>query len=172
MLLLAPWRRAPLLLTRRPGVALALAAAAFVATLPAAAAPLFLSSSHSAALHDQIERECPWVAGLHTSGVILVGPTDPDRTGAYLAERAAEREARVNGWRPPGLSEPMLTYSYFASDSGAPGRPGGPVIVANRADFAAHVQVREGGGGPGVWLPHWYALSTGLRVGDTLSASY
>jgi putative ABC transport system permease protein len=163
MLLLAPWRRAPLLLLRRPGVALALAAAAFVATLPAAAAPLFLSSSHSAALHDQIEQECPWVAGLHTRGAVNIDRAGPEPTGTHVAQRAAERAARVVTRPPTGLSEPMVTHWYYSTDSGAPGRPGGPVIVLNRADVAAHVQVREGGEGPGVRLPPRRALAAATR---------
>ncbi|MBX6723646.1 MAG: hypothetical protein IRY92_10520, partial [Dactylosporangium sp.] len=64
LLRLTPWRRGPLLLLRRPGVALALAAAAFVATLPAAAAPLFLSSAQNATLHRQINQACPWQVGM------------------------------------------------------------------------------------------------------------
>ena len=51
-----------------PAVALALLAAAFVATLPAAAAPLFLSSARNAALNHQIVQACPWIAGAHLTG--------------------------------------------------------------------------------------------------------
>src|SRR4051794_40013316 len=53
-----PWLRAPFLLWRQPGLLLALAAAAFVAVLPAASAPLFLSSARTAALHNQLDNTC------------------------------------------------------------------------------------------------------------------
>jgi hypothetical protein len=54
LLRIAPWRRAPGLLLRRPGVAVALIAAAFVATLPASAAAPFLSSARSAAVREHL----------------------------------------------------------------------------------------------------------------------
>ena len=60
-----PWLRAPVLLWRQPGLLLALAAAAFVAVLPAASAPLFLSSARTAALHHQLDNTCAAKVGLH-----------------------------------------------------------------------------------------------------------
>ena len=60
-----PWLRAPLLLWRQPGLLLAVAAGAFVAVLPAAGAPLFLSSARTATLHDQLDNTCASKVGLH-----------------------------------------------------------------------------------------------------------
>ena len=65
MLVTRPWLRAPVLLWRQPGLLLALAAAAFVAVLPAASAPLFLSSARTAALHHQLDNTCAAKVGLH-----------------------------------------------------------------------------------------------------------
>ena len=60
----APWRRAPLLLRRRPGVLLTVAAACAVMTTSLAAVPLFLSSvgTESAAL--QASERCPRDTGV------------------------------------------------------------------------------------------------------------
>src|SRR5688572_11848688 len=119
MLRLAPWLRAPLLLLRRPGVALALFAAAFVTTLPAAAAPLFLSSSRNAALDHQIAQACPWIAGASITSTVgyqwplpanVPEPTD-------LAAFAAHRRAKTANLAPPGLTAPVNSLWLRADTS-------------------------------------------------------
>ena len=83
-ILTSPWWRAPFQLLRRPGVALSLIAATFVAALPAAAAPLFLGTAQSATVNDQVANSCPNVSGV-TVGSYLFN-SDPDEVGK-LADR-------------------------------------------------------------------------------------
>ncbi|GIJ51173.1 hypothetical protein Val02_80590 [Virgisporangium aliadipatigenens] len=169
MLRLAPWRRAPFLLARRPAVALALAAAAFVAVLPAAAAPLFLSSARNATLHHQIDAACPWIVGTQAFGPLGVRGDLPPGVPRTLPGVVEYREATAARLAPPQLRDPMSTLWW---SGGAQARPGGEAVAANfmtRPDFAAHVKVVAGGPGPGVWLPDRFAEQNGLRVGDTVT---
>jgi putative ABC transport system permease protein len=167
MLRFAPWRRAPLLLLRRPGVALALASAAFVAALPAAAAPMFLSAARNATLHHQIAQGCPWQVAGHVSGHLAYDPstgvTPPPDDRAFVAYR--ERKARELA--PAALAGPRTTL-WWTGDSHAGTTDTGLINVLARHDFAQHVEVRAGGTGPGLWIPHTLAGSFNLRVGDQL----
>ena len=86
----APWRRGPLLLLRRPGVFLALTAACFVATLPAAAAGPFVSASRHATLRDEIRQACPSYVG----DWITNAPAPPVRADASSDAVFRSMEAR------------------------------------------------------------------------------
>src|SRR5690349_8450526 len=97
-LLLAPWWRGPLLLARRPGVALALAVAAVVAVLPAAAGPVFLSSAGSATLRVRTSAVCPV-----TLGSQVIAPALPVDAAALDAAVAAEAGTVA------GLGDPVVT---------------------------------------------------------------
>jgi putative ABC transport system permease protein len=105
MIWLTPWRRGPLLLLRRPAVALALFAAAVVASVPAAAWPMFVSSAGAAAFHARAGAACPWTLGSRVSGDLSVGP-DGDAAG-YLNERLAEEAEAARS--APRLSPPTTT---------------------------------------------------------------
>src|SRR5689334_17006441 len=83
---LRPWRLGPVLLLRRPGVALALVAVAFVATLPAATAPLFLSSARSATLHHQLAQACQWQVGARLTSAVPFTLPFPSGPGAGDAD--------------------------------------------------------------------------------------
>jgi putative ABC transport system permease protein len=170
MLRLAPWLRAPLLLFRRPGVALALFAAAFVATLPAAAAPLFLSSSRNAALDHQIAQACQWITGASITSTVgyqwplpagVPEPTDP---AAFLAHR----RAKTANLAPPGLTAPVNSL-WLTAETSTTTKPSGPANIMARDGFAEHVRLISGGTGPGVWLPHRFAKDYGLSVGDSFT---
>jgi len=58
VLLLPPWRRAPLLPFGQPAVLFAVIAAAAILACAAASAPLFLSSASSAALQRLLGQQC------------------------------------------------------------------------------------------------------------------
>jgi putative ABC transport system permease protein len=172
MLRLAPWRRAPFLLARRPAVALALAAAAFVAVLPAAAAPLFLSSARNATLEHQIANSCPWIVGTQAFGPLGVrgngGYADPASVPKDLPTFVAYREAAAQRMTPPQLTDPLSTLWW----TGGAQVKGGEPVSANfmtRPDFAGHVKVVAGGPGPGAWVPDRFAEVNGVRVGDTIT---
>lgn len=166
MLRLAPWIRAPLLLFARPGVAFALLAAAFVASLPAAAAPLFLASARNAALSNQISQSCQWSSGAHVSADLAVSlpvPAGWQFTGN--ADLVRYRKDKLAGLAPPGLTAPV--HSVWMTTGGAvDGKDLGPVNYMTRDGFAQHVKLQSGGTGPGVWLPDRFANQAGLKVGD------
>ncbi len=177
LLRLTPWRRGPLLLLRRPGVGLALVAAAFVATLPAAAAPLFLSSAQNAALHRQIAQTCPWRVGARIATSLTlteVGPAPGDQ--AFNDAETFKRRAKLTREATPaGLNAPVNTLiaTINADPIDRPAR--NPDIrglnLVGQDTFADHVQVLAGPGGTGLWIPDVFAEQKGLRVGDTVRLS-
>jgi putative ABC transport system permease protein len=173
LLRLTPWRRGPLLLLRRPGVALALAAAAFVATLPAAAAPLFLSSAQNATLHRQINQTCPWQVGMRIATTLPLGPSaDPARpVGSGIFER---RNAVVADLAAPGLGPQSTTLVANKLEVVPLDHPGSADtrrvnLVGQDVDaFLEHVQVLDGPVGPGLWVPDTFASNNDLKVGDRI----
>jgi putative ABC transport system permease protein len=169
---LTPWRRAPLLLVRRPGVAAALAAAAFVAVLPAAAAPLFLSAAQNATLHRQVSTTCPSAVGVRISSLLALSPAPFLTPGSEVFRRRGEAAAAAAA---PGLTTPVVS---MISDANAEpvGRPSrapnvrGLTLVGSN-DYTGHLIAVEGPVGNGIWVPDQFAAAQGLRVGDQLRLS-
>jgi putative ABC transport system permease protein len=182
LLRLAPWRRGPLLLLRRPGVAVALLAAALVAALPAAAAPLFLSSAQHATLHRQIDQNCQWLVGAQLIG--HVAPSVPLASlqrlrrdevaldGQFGRERYEQRLAVLAEHPVAGLTAPT-SWGYGQVDVELADRPlrlpdlTGLTLLAGAA-ARGRVEVLAGPAGEGLWLPDEYAQQQGIRVGDRL----
>lgn len=174
LLRLAPWRRAPALLLRRPAVALALFAAALVATLPAAAAPQFLSSAQHATLHRQISETC-----LATVGLQITGPVAPPTLFhfkgdgyRYGADRYHRRLEVLAAHPVAGLAAPDSS-GYVDVSVDLPDRPlplpdlrG--LRLLSKDGFTDQVTVMAGPVGEGLWLPHEYAEQQGIQVGDEL----
>ena len=75
MLLLPPWRRAPLLPFGQPAVILAVVAATAILACAAASAALFLSSASSASLQRLIGAECPGAGDVELQAVDRPGPS-------------------------------------------------------------------------------------------------
>src|SRR5919199_5269643 len=72
------WRKAPLALVRFPGVFVALATAALLLALAAASNPMFVSSTASAALRDELGHATTYGAGARitqSNFARFVGPT-------------------------------------------------------------------------------------------------
>jgi hypothetical protein len=143
------------LLVRRPGLALTLAAAAFVTTLPAAAAAPFVSAASSATLQRGIGQACPWELGA-TRHI-----ANPDR--AALEQAAAPHPVERLG---PAVR--TMSTELTAHTSTRPEHPTRLTLLA-RDGFADHVTVRTGPSGRGLWLPAGYADANGLTVGDTVT---
>jgi putative ABC transport system permease protein len=120
------------LLVRRPGVALALLAAAMVAALPAAAAPLFLSSAQHATLHRQVGETCLWRVGAQFTGP--AAPANPLSFRIGLgpdsvvgAARYHQRRAVLEADPVAGLTGPVSAgYADLGRAGGAPAPPARP----------------------------------------------
>ncbi|MFS8480035.1 MAG: FtsX-like permease family protein [Micromonosporaceae bacterium] len=174
LLRLTPWRRGPLLLLRRPGVALALAAAAFVAALPAAAAPLFLSSAQNATLHRQIDQTCQWLVGMQVTRNLPLGP-DSDLVKAAVGAAAFEQQRKaVAEVAAPGLGPQSTTLVTMKSKVVPLDHPGSEdlnvvnLIGKDVDSFRDHVEVLDGPVGPGLWVPDTFAHNNNLKVGDRI----
>jgi putative ABC transport system permease protein len=149
----APWRRAPRLMLRHPGVLATVAGACAVLAAALAAVPLFLSSVGSEAVAVQAGERCP----RDTGATLRFGATS----------RAVESPSR-DPFAP--LSDDLgPTSEWLALDSTlAGGEPEGdtPVVVVARNGALDHVEVLAGSRGPGLWIPDRAARITGLDVGD------
>lgn len=174
MIALTPWRRGPRRLLRHPAAAIALVVAALVATLPAAAAPLFLSSAEHATLHRQIAEACPDTVGVQVSGSVgRAGPAGRDEVVG--TDRATARVEVLAAALPATLAAPRSTLQGefdLARAVGDPlpdGQTG--VTILGRADAGDHVSVVAGPVGTGLWLPDRYATTHGLRPGDELEVT-
>jgi putative ABC transport system permease protein len=155
VLLLPPWRRAPLLPFGQPAVILAVVAASAILACASASAALFLSSASSASLQRLISAECPGAAAVELQA------TDTSWTESTLTARVESALARV------GLPRPAL--SLLAEKNtlvGTPSTPN-PVRMIYRTDALANVTVLSGRRGTrGVWLSEAAASRSGVRTGD------
>lgn len=151
----APWRRAPFLLLRRPGVLATVAGASAVVVAALASVPLFLSSAGTASIDLQVGERCP-----RDTGVALVDPRAADVREAppdpFVA--VADRLGSTNRWT-------RLQLVPLASPEGA-GGPVEQVTVLAREGALEHVDVVEDGGGAGIWVSDRAAEETGIGVGD------
>jgi putative ABC transport system permease protein len=165
MVWLSPWLRGPLLLLRRPGVALAVLAAAMVATVPASAFPMFVSSAGSAAFQGRADGTCSWTLGSQLSMGPIYGPgTD---AAADLVKRTNVEAAALAS--TPRVGTPAITLyrddvTLAAASNSAPTG----VMLASRTGFADHVSALAGPRGSGLWLPDSMAKRSGLSVGDAV----
>ncbi|GIJ68274.1 hypothetical protein Voc01_031910 [Virgisporangium ochraceum] len=180
--MMLPWTRAPLLLLRQPGLLVAVLAGAFVAVLPAAAAPLFLSSARTATLHTQLDNTCAARAGLHVQSQLGFRDIPGDRGVTRLDPAAAtavhrQRHAAVTReiTATPGMAAPSTTV--FAATAVAGGLRGGQetgplegaqVWLVGRDGATDHLAPLQGPDGTGVWIPRSLATRYGLGVGDEL----
>ena len=176
---MAPWVRAPFLLLRRAGVATALIAASFVATLPAAAAAPFLSSSTNATLHSQIRRSCPSSVGdLITYDLHAYSPEDftspwpytdnpPSVPEALGGDEAIEQRIAGVAASGGGLAAPEIAW-HATNAKVQVGAQAAAVTSMTVPDFADHVHVVSGPNGSGVWIPDGFASAYHLTVGEPL----
>lgn len=173
---MAPWVRAPFLLLRRAGVAIALIAAAFVAALPAATAAPFLSSSANATLHTQIGLTCPASAGdvlNYDMGIYAAddyanpSPVYPPLSPAVALKADEAREAKIAkvAASAGGLSAPQTVW--HATNSKVQIRQQSIAVTSMALpDFADHVHPVAGPSGKGVWIPDGFANAYHVKVGD------
>lgn len=165
IVLTAPWRRAPLLGLRQPGVVAALLGATVILGIAAASGPLFLSSAGSAAVDRFTADFCP--EQLEPALASRDNPFDYSDAATRRADDATVRAA----FREQGLPAPyrILTADVVAR-LGAGGRRA-PLMLYSRADMLDHVRVRESADGEGLWFSDLELQRRGLRVGDQVSVA-
>ncbi|HEX6417997.1 MAG TPA: FtsX-like permease family protein [Acidimicrobiales bacterium] len=149
----APWRRAPLLLWRRPGVLATVAGATAMLAAPVAAIPLFLSSAGSEGIAVQAEERCP----RDTGATYLTG-----FTAAELRDPPPDPFAPLAGDLEPAVSWARLGVSLARPD----GSTAPPMPLLARDGAVDHVEVVDGSPGPGLWISDRAAEITRLGAGD------
>ena len=171
VLLLPPWRRAPLLPFGQPAVLLAVIAAAAILACAAASAPLFLSSASSAALQRLLGQQCASAGTAavkwHDSPPI---PRPPLGQGRRLTEldRVVPAAMTGAGLAPPALS--ALAGNLYAVGSGAEVVQQPTSRLVYRAGAVANVTRLPGAvGGTGVWLPRYLRDRLGAKPGATVT---
>ena len=151
----APWRRAPLLLWRRPGVLATVAGACAVLVAALASVPLFLSSVGTASVAIQAAERCP------------------RDTGATRASSATPDDVRSPSPAPFGpLGDALGPSTWWARmqlvplTGGAAGEDLAQTSVLVQDEAADHVDVLGGPRGEGIWITDRAAARSGLSVGD------
>ena len=135
----APWRRAPVLLLRRPGVVVATAGAAAVLAVAGASVPLFLSSAGTEAVALQAGERCPKDTGATS---LVAAPTG---SALDTPDPFAPLAARLGPSLQWGRMETWLEGAEPSSRT--------PVVVLFRVGAEAHLDVEDGATEPGgVWL--------------------
>lgn len=180
-----PWWKAPTLLLKRPGVAVALATAATVAALPAAGTPLLISASQSDSIAQQIESQCVLPSGaegkLQSSGDIewsgdsddavrsITGLTQEafdDRVEAVDAE-AGQVDALGAVERTMVLGGPKT--SYYGFNYGVDTADGRNQVFIVYRDGAEDMIEPVEGDGPGIWIPDDLNRTLEVSAGETVT---
>ena len=154
----APWRRAPRVLLRRPGVLASVAGAVAVLVASVAGAPLFLSSAGTAAVAAQADERCPRDTGAtyaFTASPQELDPLTRDEASDPFAPLADELGPTVLWMQQRALLTPPADETRST-----------PVVLLARDGSLDHVDILEGSPGPGVWITDRAAAETGLGAGD------
>lgn len=178
LIALAPWRRAPLLLARSPGVLGAVAGAGFLLTLAVASRPVFLASAGAAAVDSDIRDGCRYDIGLRITSGRTPRTAIPDRANvARIPDRTRLIDGAVKG-QP--VQPTIVTVAGGTAELTTPqGERGqGVVQLFARTGATDHVNVMQRAANPaatandpnGVWLPDTTAALLQAKPGDTVTA--
>ncbi len=179
VLRMAPWRRGPLLLLRRPGVLTALVAASFVAALPAAAAAPFISSARNETLDHRINDSCAYRVGPVIDTTAYVPTAEDVSQGQtpvgvpYFDKVQSDLTNALgpgNGFAP---ADSTLITQTLATETADP-TPDTParIVLLSRPGAEQHVTVLDGPVGEGVWVPDGWAAETHTKIGSTIVIPY
>ncbi len=146
---LVPWRRAPFLSLRRPGVLASVAGASALLAAALASVPVFLSSVGTEAVAVQAGDRCS---------------RDTGATYGFLPTEANVTAPAPDPFAPLGADLGPTVRSVRAETSLGDPATGidEPVVVVSRDGALDHVEVVEGTPGPGVWVSDRGASMTGL----------
>ena len=160
----APWRRAPLALLRQPSLLLTVGAVALVLGLAAAVGPLFLASTSSAIVQEDLTEGCPTVAGLRVAGFGRFADPEPltvaSRDDALRGALADIDHLRPTTFTAVGPPIPVET---------ADGPDDIRVRLVHRSDVEDQIEVVEDAGGEGVWIPERAAGELGISAGASMT---
>jgi hypothetical protein len=95
LLLLPPWRRAPLRLFASFGLFLSVVVAALVLGIAAAARPLYSASSGSASLHEDLTKGCSYDVGLRIKQDAALTSTPIDDPSAFPSVELGTASAAI-----------------------------------------------------------------------------
>lgn len=153
----APWLRAPVLLLRRPIVAVAIAGSCALLAVGAASGPLFLASVGAAALQRNVAVQCP------ESDMITVGRSDARGAAAIKTDDATVRAGLARVGLPPPyrvtVAQPTGTLA---------GQEPQQLTFYGRAGAFDHVRRIRSTGGSGVWISDLQARRQNVRMGDSV----
>src|SRR5688572_20439323 len=154
----APWRRAPWLLWRRPGVLVTVAGACAVLVAAVAAVPVFLSSVASETVALQIEERCPRDTG--ASRPFAASPTRVVDRGPDPFAPLADRLQPSSRW----VRQEAILLSPADDLENTTG-----AALLTRDDVLDHVEVLAVGDGPGVWISDRASELTGVGPGGVVA---
>jgi putative ABC transport system permease protein len=163
----AMWWRAPLALTRRPAIFVAVVSASLLAALAASSGPLGRAGIESEALKGKLTALTPLSGGLTIERT--GSPSDQAPAGLARADEARRAAAVQLGPTLPATRAPVLTTSTYAALGGPDFQGGFPQVVVPMArDHATeHVQ-RVAGSGAGLWVSSALARLPGIKPGGSL----
>jgi putative ABC transport system permease protein len=157
----APWRRAPFALLHQPALLFSVATVAFVLGLAAAAGPLFLASTASAVVQEDLSEGCPTTAGLRVSAF-------GRGSGALVDQRQGALESAVADIPHLRPTELTMVGPLVPAVTGGPETPDINVRLVHRSDLATAIEPIEEVDGAGVWIPERAATELGAGAGDTI----
>lgn len=158
MLTTPPFLRAPRLLFRRPAVFITVVGASAILGMVAALTPLFLSSSSSAALQQELEGRCQASFGGQVAGHFF----NNEEGRRILTEGVAD---------DPSFGPPRL-YLEGALVTAANSNGEGltiPIRFTGRDEFRDNIDLIAGSHGPGAYIDDVIARDTGAGPGDTIN---
>lgn len=177
LLSLPPWRRAPIRLWRAAALFTSVLVAAMVLGFAAGSRTLFVSSSASAALRQDLSPGCAFDVGLRvtrTARVEGVPPADPGRFPRPMIHLGRSRRALAAATRDvAGLGEPVETLSQDAEVVGTQGAPvNATVNLVSRTHAERHIHVLEVVTTTGIWLSDTVARRVGISAGDRVGIRF
>lgn len=162
----APWKRAPVLLWRHPGVVAAVVGAAAILGSAGASLPLFVSSAGSGAVAIQVAQRCRPEVGQQVWGNAVLGRVGADQ--AALARRSDQALAAA-GAHTGDLAPAVVTLlggTVRVAPTAAPARSRAIQLVFRTGGL--HQVQRLAGGGSGLWLTDTTAGELGLGAGQSI----
>lgn len=157
---MSPWRRALLLLLRRPVVFLGVAVATAVLAVAASAGVLFASTLGTASLQAQAGDDCPEASMPRVGGAMFGQSLRPGQLAKINADGVtALRQAGVPG------------QAYWVDLTGAQVQATQVTLFA-RPDALSHVQLLTPNTGQrGAWFPDDFAAKVNARAGGNVAAT-